>query len=540
MTGSLRDLWRQVSRRRTANDSAYRLLAENMGEVVCHIGDDGRFRFVSSSIEKVLGAPPEYWVGRPVREIIPPGQFANYRADARRLRAGEVVKDRVSLTAVDGTERWVHMFAKPFYDSSGRPDGTAVTFREIDDAEAKALQAASDARLEKERADERYRRSMESAAVGMALAAPDGRFEQVNNALCKFFGYDAATLTGKTWQELTVPEHVEADQKLFDDVLHGRRESYRTFKHYIHADGHRIWGDVSVSCVRDDQGRVENLIAQVIDVTEQVRAREQIAERDERNRVLAENLQRQTARLTKELESAAAYMSSILPGRLSGRVTVTSRYLPSRQLGGDSFNYTWIDHDHLMVYLIDVSGHGIRPALLSVSLHNVLRSGSVASSTLLDPEAVLNELNHRFQMEQQDDHYFTMWFGVYTASTRTLRYTSAGAPPALAFTVAPGGGVDTTRLSTDCPPVGMFVDTVYTSNSYDVPHGCRLLLYSDGTYEIDTRSGGQMELSQFIALSTRVATAPHWSLDDLVDQLRLSAPSGSFDDDCSLVKIDFD
>ena len=50
-------------------------------------------------------------------------------------------------------------------------------------------------------------------------------------------------------------------------------------------------------------------------------------------------------------------MASIMPQGITGRVGVTSRYLPSRELGGDSFDDSWIDDDHLRVYLIDISGH---------------------------------------------------------------------------------------------------------------------------------------------------------------------------------------
>jgi PAS domain S-box-containing protein len=122
------------------------------------------------------------------------------------------------------------------------------------------------------RADERFRRSMDNATIGMCLIAPDGGFLKVNNALCELFGYDAETLMSMTWQELTAPEFLDAELHNVNDVLEGRLESYRMLKQYIHADGHRIWGGLSVSCDRDDNGRVENFISQITDVTEQVLA----------------------------------------------------------------------------------------------------------------------------------------------------------------------------------------------------------------------------------------------------------------------------
>ena len=62
---------------------------------------------------------------------------------------------------------------------------------------------------------------------------------------------------------------------------------------------------------------------------------------------------------------------------------------PPRTVPEDCFDYYWIGDDHLLVYLIDVSGHGLEPALLSVSLHNMLRSGSFTTQTLLAQQHIL-------------------------------------------------------------------------------------------------------------------------------------------------------
>ncbi len=393
------------------------------------------------------------------------------------------------------------------------------------------LNTTDEARAQQAKADARFRRTMQYAGIGMCLVAPGGRFTDVNDALCQFLGYDAEILVHKTWQELTAPEYMDEDQKNVDDLLAGRRDAYRVVKQYIHADGHRVWGDLSVSCVRDENGQVESFISQITDITA-------LMEANEHKRVLAQQLQQQTDRLASELRSAANYMASIMPKGLSGEISVSSRYLPSRQLGGDSFHYRWIDEDHLLVYLIDVSGHGLEPALLSVSLHNMLRSGSFAAETLLIPEAVLTELNRLFQMEQQSDHYSTMWYGVYQVRTRTLRYASAGSPPALAFTPATGSAGDVTELLPTSAPVGIFEDTVFTSRTYQVPPGCRILIYSDGASEITLTGNRQLSFAEFKNLCARLAHAPDWTLDEIIDQLRALTPTGVFEDDFSLIRLD--
>ena len=239
-------------------------------------------------------------------------------------------------------------------------------------------------------------------------------------------------------------------------------------------------------------------------------------------------------------QSAADYMASIMPQGLTGRVGVTSRYLPSRELGGDCFDYSWIDDDHLLVYLIDVSGHGLEPALLSVSVHNMIRSGSLGAQTLLAPEVLLTELNSLFQMEQQGEHYFTMWCGVYQASTRTLRYANAGSPPPFAFSSADGSTVSVNELSVASTPIGMFEDSEFTAHTYQVPPGCQILIYSDGASEITLADDHQLKPTDFKKLLARVASSPGWSLDGLIDELHALSPSGAFEDDFSLIQLTFD
>lgn len=130
-----------------------------------------------------------------------------------------------------------------------------VTWRDVTD------------RFESEQRDERYRRLMDFSAVPAALATADGRLVSVNQAMASMLGYEMNTLLGMNWQELTAPEALEADFEAFTDMLVGRRDYYRAVTQYLHADGHRVLADLSVSCIRRPDGGVDHLIAQMIDVT---------------------------------------------------------------------------------------------------------------------------------------------------------------------------------------------------------------------------------------------------------------------------------
>ena len=277
----------EAAQRLADSEEKYRLLAENTGDLVTHVRD-GKIVWVSPSAERMLGAPAQYSIGREVQDLVAPEDQSALAARLTILAQGGTVQDRVRVVSLDGVTHWMHLHGRAFYDADGRQDGHIAALRMIDD-EVAAEHAAEEARVRQARADALYRRSVDNAAIGMCLIDPDGRFVEVNESLCGFFGYAADTLTTKTWQELTAPEYLQVDLSKVNDVLEGRLETYRMVKQYVHADGHLIWGDLSVSCIRDEHGRVEYFISQITDVTAQVQAEQRLAESEEQYRLLVEN-----------------------------------------------------------------------------------------------------------------------------------------------------------------------------------------------------------------------------------------------------------
>ena len=350
-------------------------------------------------------------------------------------------------------------------------------------------------------------------------------FRDVNRATCDYLGLSRDELIGRSLVE-TLPDvgGVGLLARLIHCVETGEPVVLDDFPHYNELFASRRSYDIRAARAGPD------LISLTWrDVTERSKLTEQ-------NRVLTRRLQAQTARLVSELNSAARYVKSILPGELVGRVGVTARSLPSRELGGDCYDYGWIDDDHLLVYVIDVSGHGVEPALVAVSVHNTLRSGSLPRAVLLEPDQVLTELNRLFRMDQHDGNYFTIWYGVYEVTTRTLRYASAGHPPALVFTSG-GTGLTPMELSTPTIPIGIFANTNFVTRTFDVPANAQILLYSDGVYELTSDSGELTSLSDFIALCTRLVQSPDWSVDTIIAELHSIIKPRSFDDDCTLVLL---
>ena len=143
-------------------------------------------------------------------------------------------------------------------------------------------------------------------------------------------------------------------------------------------------------------------------------------------------------RLANEMKQAAHYVQSILPDKLKrGDVITDWRFIPSAELGGDSFGYHWLDDDHFAFYLLDVSGHGVGSALLSVSAMNALRSQALPQTDFRMPGQVLGALNNAFKMEEQNGLFFTIWYGVYNKAQPAYRLLGWGpsAGPALPWSI---------------------------------------------------------------------------------------------------------
>lgn len=246
------------------------------------------------------------------------------------------------------------------------------------------------------------------------------------------------------------------------------------------------------------------------------------------------DLQRQKQRLEAELAEAAAYVQSLLPPPLVGKVPIDARFIPSRQLGGDCFDYYWLDPDYLVVYLLDVSGHGLGSALLSTSVLNVLRSQSLPGVNFYRPESVLRGLNEAFQMSNQHDKYFTIWYGVYNQASRQLSFASAGHPPAVLLSPS-SASVTVQQLRTPGLPIGMLSEASFTWQRCQIPASSRLYVFSDGIYEVGSDPAALLGLDGFVdLLRTRTSTD---DLNGLITKIQDYSQQSWFSDDASLLEI---
>lgn len=254
---------------------------------------------------------------------------------------------------------------------------------------------------------------------------------------------------------------------------------------------------------------------------------------------LNQNLQTQKQILEAELAEASDYVRSLLPQPLVGTVTTEALFVPSAELGGDCFDYYWLDDDNLAIYLLDVSGHGVGSALLSVSVLNVLRSQSLPNTNFCQPSEVLKALNHSFQMINHGDRYFTIWYGVYNKSKRQLVYASAGHPPAVLLSGISKASLQVRQLGVPGLPLGVLPDDDFEDNYCEISLYSTLYIFSDGAYEIHRPDGTMWGLEAFIQALTDFCKTNTYNLSSVLNQIRTETYSDNFEDDLSLLKVNF-
>jgi sigma-B regulation protein RsbU (phosphoserine phosphatase) len=255
---------------------------------------------------------------------------------------------------------------------------------------------------------------------------------------------------------------------------------------------------------------------------------------------LNQDLQVQKQLLEAELTEASDYIKSLLPTSLEGSVNISAEFIPSTQLSGDCYDFYWLDHDHLVVYLIDTSGHGVGAALLAISILNLLRSQSFGKDKLYKPDEIMAELNRAFQMSRHNGRYFTMWYGVFKRSQRKLTYASAGHPNGLLIIDGQGTNPEIKKLPSLDIPIGFFPDMEYSCAEVSIPLNSKLYIFSDGVFEVMQENEKIWGMPKFINfLSENFLEAEAINANSILEEIRRESPTAKFDDDVSLLQIHF-
>ncbi len=228
---------------------------------------------------------------------------------------------------------------------------------------------------------------------------------------------------------------------------------------------------------------------------------------------LYQKLRKAYQTIETDLQAAAAMQLELLPKRTGPghQVNLDWLLMPSLFLAGDMLNYFFLSEHKLVFYHLDVAGHGIPAALLSVMLNRTLMPVPGSPTVqfgengklnwIASPREVVAELNRRFQ--SAGDSYFTMVYGVFDTESRSLQFCQAGHPGPLL--ISQNGSLKS--LGQGGFPVGMLPDMEYEQQETVLCAGDRLVLYSDGITECLNPAGKRYSQENLISVLKRYTSA---------------------------------
>jgi PAS domain S-box-containing protein len=247
-------------------DAMYEALVEQVPAVV-YVGSDTEAcstLYVSPQVEQMLGYPVEEWLVDPGLwvKLLHPEDRQKALAEADRARAtGEPFDAQYRLLARDGCDErvvWVH-------DKAVQVEaGGSVVWQGVMLDITERQRATEELR----RSEHLFRKTFESAGVGIAHLTPEGRWLRVNDRLCEISGYSREELLEKTFLELTPPEDRKGSIERVQRMLEGKLGPYSLERRYIRKDGLRIWVNLSVSLARKPSGEPDFLICVAEDITD--------------------------------------------------------------------------------------------------------------------------------------------------------------------------------------------------------------------------------------------------------------------------------
>ena len=306
------------------SERRFHALAENALDIVMVTGSDGTIRYLSPSVERVLGHTPEEMLGTNTAEYVHPDDLERAFGELEALLSKPGVHPAAVETRVrhkDGSWRHLEGMATNLLDDPA-VEGLVFNQRDVTDRvraeeevrrlnrELERRVAERTARLEAILAElgeseERYRAVVEQSAEGLYLVDGDTRrILETNPALQKMLGYTADELRGMELHEIVAHERADVEANVERTLREGKR--FIRERGYRRKDGSVVEVEIAASAI--DYGEKRVICAAVRDITERRRAEEAMRRFNEE---LEDRVRRRTAQLQAANEELEALSSSV-------------------------------------------------------------------------------------------------------------------------------------------------------------------------------------------------------------------------------------
>lgn len=443
----------------------------------------------------------------------------------------------------DGSSIWIEENCRAVRDRQGKLlyyEGTVADITQQRQME-EALQ----------RSESLYHSLVETMPQGVFRRDWQGRFTFANQPYCKFINRRLEDILGKSDFDLFSKESAEKYWR--DDLVIMEKGETMEITEATQPAGssEKLYHHVIKTPLRDESGRVIGLQGMFWDITEKIRAEEQIRRttaelarsREElraKNNVMLENLRTAREIQLAMLPQQYPNFPPGVPPEQSGFQFV-HRYEAAESVSGDFFSVTQLSDTEAAVLICDVTGHGVRAALVTAMIRALAEE---LKPLARDPGNFLRKLNGdlcAILKNTGSPMLTTAFYAVADCRTGTLRFANAGHPKPLLVHRATGTILPLVNASgRSQPALGLFENPPYQTTENTLKPGDLLMLFTDGLYEVQGQNEELYSQERLVLDMKSLLHHPSGVLfDELLGLVRSFAHNGEFDDDVCLVGMDY-
>ncbi|BCR03828.1 hypothetical protein DESUT3_08970 [Desulfuromonas versatilis] len=264
--------FRDVTERRLSeaavreSEERFRSVFEISAAGILILSPEGRIVQANPAFCRFVGYSRQDLLDHPLTELSSFDDRSSFERDYQAVVRGRspVATLEKRFVCKDGSIVWGHTTVACVVDTVPRPLYCIAVIQDVTDRK-KAEEALRES-------EERFRSIFENAAAGMGVIAVDGRFLQVNQALCRFLGYSREELLGRGMLDVTSAEDRELILRLFEEVRGGRQQVFNFERRFLRKDGSIVWGQTTSAWLLDESFVPSYAVVLVQDITDRKQA----------------------------------------------------------------------------------------------------------------------------------------------------------------------------------------------------------------------------------------------------------------------------
>ncbi len=382
--------------------------------------------------------------------------------------------------------------------------------------------------------------ALASCAEGITIAdatKPDCPLIYVNKGFEIITGYPADFASGTNCRFL---QGEDTDPTAIEEIRTAVKEKRDCIVEILNyrKNGEPFWNRLSITPIHNDAGVVTHFVGIQSDVTTRRNAEDAL-------RISNTKLENANNLIRNDLQFAAKIQKSFLPSSITNFKNVFASWelISCDELAGDTLNVFDLDGQHIIFYVVDVSGHGVQAALLSVTLNRWLspRSTSLKISSIpnneddisvISPVEVMERLNKQFPIDPNTSQYFTIIYGMYDVVSKEFCFVSAGHPKPVYLPK----GSSPIMLESNNFPIGVVPEPEFAESRIKMSSGDRMYFYSDGL--VDAQNSSEEEFGDERLLK-EISSSKTYSLQESINSIISKSTEWSddkiFKDDISIL-----